>query len=1126
MIKKIVIICMMVLSAILFSSNKTEHNFIFSRIKSDTGTVILQTGDYNIDKVNIGGQTFSRIDHGSGVVTNEKGYSELPYFSTAIQLLNDSNIDMTVSAYEFEDIQLDHPVIPSRGVFTRSCDHKSIPYKIFEESITDEFYPAEITDSYGPFIFRDTRGVNVVFYPFRYNPVKRILRVYTMMEVTLSENSETPLNPLYDHDRTVAREADAMYRPLYLNYNETKSLKVGDKGDILVIYTTENGGLEALSPYIEWKTKLGHKVHTLEVPNGTDLHTQNTIKDAYIDNKDILFVQLVGGWNNLKSQFRTFSSLGSGPTDPTLGFVAGDDKYQDIIIGRFSVNSEAQLANQIWKGINYEKNPDLDGEWYTKAIALASDEGEGYGDDGESDELHNDIIIDYKLLPSSYTEGYRVYQRLGGSSSQISSYVNSGASLINFTGHGYTQGWGGPNYSNSHVNNLTNGSRLPYIVSVSCVSGLFSGSSDCFAEAWMKKENGGSVAGWFSTINQPWLPPMRGQDYFADILVGGYDYSTNPGHGISTSEQRYTYGSITLNSAVLMLSEAPTDNSTIATIETWTVFGDGALQVRRDRPIPIENMIETVFLNSYSTRVTSSGEPVEGLTVSLYRDGTAYHGITDGNGEVEIEHSFTPGEVTVTISGFNIATYSQETAVIAPEGPYLVVREYEFSTNEFGETSTLDLSIANVGLDETSGVEFFVSTDSEYITINTAGYSFDPDIVAVPGGSSLVSSGVISLTISGNIPDRERVRFTVAVMDSEDNEGYFSNIYLTARSPRVEVSHDIASPTSIQGTSQEVVFAIENKGSTGFGSFTAELVQTTDHEIIMSEPVELGSLLPGDKIDISFTCFYGEDIPNSSNAEFELRLISSRGLTEKYSYSRVIGMTENFSSGDFSKNDWVFSGDTNWVIDDEIYFEAGYSASSGTVGHNQKATLSISFDYYQNGTISFYKKVSSELNYDKLNFYINGVLKGSWSGNRDWARFEYEVDEGLNEFVWTFERDPSHGWGMDRAWIDNILAAGINTTGIDNDSYAAVPDRMVLHQNYPNPFNPVTTIRYSLDRTAEVRLSIYNISGQKVSDLVSGIRNAGHHKIDFDAGRLNSGIYYYTLEVDGKAETKKMLLIK
>lgn len=90
----------------------------------------------------------------------------------------------------------------------------------------------------------------------------------------------------------------------------------------------------------------------------------------------------------------------------------------------------------------------------------------------------------------------------------------------------------------------------------------------------------------------------------------------------------------------------------------------------------------------------------------------------------------------------------------------------------------------------------------------------------------------------------------------------------------------------------------------------------------------------------------------------------------------------------------------------------------------------------------------------------------------------------------------------------------------------ALPSESKLHQNYPNPFNPVTQIKYDLAKASDVKLNVYNISGQKVAELASGVMNAGSHSVEFDGSRLNSGVYYYTLETDGVSMTKKLILMK
>ncbi len=89
-----------------------------------------------------------------------------------------------------------------------------------------------------------------------------------------------------------------------------------------------------------------------------------------------------------------------------------------------------------------------------------------------------------------------------------------------------------------------------------------------------------------------------------------------------------------------------------------------------------------------------------------------------------------------------------------------------------------------------------------------------------------------------------------------------------------------------------------------------------------------------------------------------------------------------------------------------------------------------------------------------------------------------------------------------------------------------VPLQFSLSQNFPNPFNPTTQIKYSIPKDGFVKLSVYNILGQEVAELVNANIRAGNHEIILNAQGLASGVYYYRLESGSNAAVKKLLLIK
>ena len=111
-----------------------------------------------------------------------------------------------------------------------------------------------------------------------------------------------------------------------------------------------------------------------------------------------------------------------------------------------------------------------------------------------------------------------------------------------------------------------------------------------------------------------------------------------------------------------------------------------------------------------------------------------------------------------------------------------------------------------------------------------------------------------------------------------------------------------------------------------------------------------------------------------------------------------------------------------------------------------------------------------------------------------------------------------------------------------------IPNNFSLSQNYPNPFNPTTTINYSIPQSTvilseaknlrdfssqaprndniQVRLTVYDILGRKVATLVNQIQKPGNYKVEFDASKLTSGVFFYQLNAGEFIDTKKMLLIK
>ena len=133
-----------------------------------------------------------------------------------------------------------------------------------------------------------------------------------------------------------------------------------------------------------------------------------------------------------------------------------------------------------------------------------------------------------------------------------------------------------------------------------------------------------------------------------------------------------------------------------------------------------------------------------------------------------------------------------------------------------------------------------------------------------------------------------------------------------------------------------------------------------------------------------------------------------------------------------------------------------------------------------------------------------------------------------NEFIsyydtlFIFSNDP----------VNPLMMIELSGEGIEN-VYGGniIPAITEVHQNYPNPFNPQTHINYAVSKPSHIRITVYNIKGEKVCILVDEFHepqnyNTVWHGRDTQNKQVASGVYFYRFEADNIKQTKKMLLIK
>jgi len=132
--------------------------------------------------------------------------------------------------------------------------------------------------------------------------------------------------------------------------------------------------------------------------------------------------------------------------------------------------------------------------------------------------------------------------------------------------------------------------------------------------------------------------------------------------------------------------------------------------------------------------------------------------------------------------------------------------------------------------------------------------------------------------------------------------------------------------------------------------------------------------------------------------------------------------------------------------------------------------------------------------------------------------YEYIDDEVIPGFTYTYVLADVNYANEETKYTDKAVTITVPEQDI--------PTEFALDDNMPNPFNPQTAISYQLSTDSQVELTIYDMNGRKVADLINEHRSAGYHSVTWDASGFTSGIYFYRLTAGDFVDTKKMIFMK
>ena len=1137
----------------------------FTITSSDRNHISLrfELGDFRIDTVSHEGELMHTIAAKGIVMPNEYGMPDLPTFNRFIAIPQDAKAIVEVRTKRNE-ILSGINLAPSDG---SQCENDAeLPFfrdpKVYA---SNSFYPAEAYRVAEP---QQLRGVDVIHLglsPFQINPVTRELAVHRELDIDIRFEGG---NGHFGDDRLRSPYWDPILRNNILNYEclepidyDARRQQWGQNrltGCEYLILTPDNDAFyDAGKELADYRTKQGiyTKVMRVTETGATDhLTLRQWVRDMY-DSWDIppAAICIIGeSGTNLQQYVPGYRTL-----HPKDDFITSDNPYADInddhlpdiCFSRILAQNESELPIFIGKLMEYEYTnvvTDLyyythpltaaawqDVKWFQLTIATIS----GYlTQHGKIPERVNEIYsgdqgTNWSTAPGTATvvnyfgpEGVGYIPATpgelggwtGGDAQQVIRAINHGCYLIQHRDHGWNNKWYQPEIYTSDFTDIYNVNKLTFLISVNCRTGMYDASTTSFIEALLRMTRDGQNAGIVGAIG----PVGQTYSYANDIFLWGvwdhFDPTFLPEYGPFADHYDSWLPAFACVAGKYFLDThvfPSTDENMCTTIDnTFHSFTDAFIRVFTEVPQPITATHDDSIQCFTPFHITAP----EGSQIAL----TAYQNrqwhivaTATGTGEeqvITILENVPNGAIHLTITGENLIRMEDDIPLVPFDRPFVVVDSIAMNGGEltlpYNQSVIADINLTNVGLQDCNGGTVTMSSNSEQLTVTQGETSFG----ALASHASQYITNAFNFALSDDIHDRSNVPFTLTTHFGDETYAQEYNIEVLAPNITAELididdnqgNHD---GRLDPGEFARLTFRLTNNGhyiaenprislSNAEGYIRVITPETTIENIDVNQP----SLVA---FDVYVEYLAGE-VP------FVHLLVHSaiNGLGIDNDILCPIGLIlEDFESNAFDPNYWINDPQHPWSIVTNNPYEGMYCAKSGNIDHSESSQLTLNFRSSESSYISFFRRISSEANYDFLTFYIDGEEMGKWSGDYWWSEFTYPTTAGLHNYIWIYSKDHSVNSGSDCAWIDYItLPSHLDETA----EHAEMP--LTLH---PNPTTDLVTIGF--DQEGDFCVSVFDANG----NLVFMERN--NAVISFK--NRPAGMYHIVVEQNGQRWSRKIV---
>lgn len=1081
------------------------------------------------------------------------GQPSLPWQQVSLMLPEGQEAEsIEVILSDFQELEGSHELFPYQPSRTYSKPERRQFYKDEAVYNSKALYPAKAEGQLNTQYMNGIGFAFSTFTPVQYEPATGKLSYATKARVVVHTTASKA-----DHSRMLWMTPNNVRSAQRLAQNPEMIQSYDGRGrvvagyDLLVVVTAQWADqFEAYKDFYEargFRTQIVTLEDVLNTMTGQDSpeKLRNYIIQEYQDN-GIQMVNLAGDVPDIpyRGLYCYVTSGGGNQEDGDIpadlyyaaldgtwndngnnwwGEIGEEDLLPELGIGRMCFSSQEELNNMLHKTFTYQTDPVL-GEFQKVTMA-----GEHLYDDPLSNgSQYLELLIGERDdngyttigIPEDYDFTRLYYENGTWNGDNLMAAINAGTQYVHHDGHAnttYVADWYNSDITDSNFSGA-NGvdHNYTFFHTSGCICGDF--ASNCILEKMTKIANfavatiGNSRYGWFNE-GQTEGPAIHLHRETEDA----YYYERIPQAGLAMAEGKR-------QTAPWVTAPGQWEEGALRwNFYDLNLMGDVALCAWHDEPFNPDVTYESeILVGLSSTNVTVSdanGDGLKNFRCALFHgEDLIGVGYTDENGDALIEFAEPldfVDEMSLIVTGSD--AWPQTFSVLSLPGDcaYVIYNNYSINDGgngqaDFGESFTFNMDVKNVGTVATSNVTATLSTESEYITITDAEAS-----IANIGGNEIVSiADAFSVTVSDNVPDMTNVLFLLTCNDGTDTWTSKFNIKLHAPSfTFTEMSIDDASGNNNgdvdPGETVTVHFRGMNAGSSAAQGVVFDVYGGIDEISFDNGNFPLGTVEAGSEFSADFTFTLSENATYGIIYQLPIAVYSGAYLTEDLFSFSVGQVMEDFESGDLSSFEWTANGNNPWTVVNDNPYAGSYCCRSGSIGDSEETSLSITVEVYTAGSVSFYKKVSTENNYDKLFFYIDDNAQGNWSGEVAWSQESYNLTTGTHTLRWTYKKDIMMTSGSDCVWVDNIVFPPTQVITMTEEVSAASP---VI---FPNPNNGTFTLDLPEE---ECEVTVFNSLGQEMyrESKAMGLTT-------MNLSHLSEGIYFVTIKSDTLTDTYKFI---